>query len=73
MISVFASCNAICGLSPLAYPNTHWGLGTGWVYGLGSIGTLERKMDPTIVYWGYTGIMERTMETTIMGYIGFRF
>ena len=24
----------------------------------------------TIVYWGYIGIMEKKMETTIMGYIG---
>ena len=22
-------------------------------------------------YWGYTGIMEKNMETIIMGYIGF--
>ena len=29
-------------------------------------------METTIVYWGYIGIMEKQMETTIMGYIGFR-
>ena len=23
-------------------------------------------------YWGYMGLMEKKMETTIMGYIGFR-
>ena len=27
-------------------------------------------MDTTIVYWGYNGIVEKKMETTIMGYIG---
>ena len=32
----------------------------------------KEKMDTTTVYWGYTGIMEKIMETTIMGlYIGF--
>ena len=30
------------------------------------------KMETTIVYWGYIGIMEKKMETTILGYIGFR-
>ena len=24
------------------------------------------------LYWGYVGIMEKNMETTIMGYIGFK-
>ena len=24
------------------------------------------------IYWGYMGIMEKKMETTIMAYIGFR-
>ena len=24
------------------------------------------------LYWGYMGIVEKNMETTIMGYIGFR-
>ena len=23
-----------------------------------------------IIYWGYIGIVEKTMETTIMGYVG---
>ena len=27
-------------------------------------------METTIVYWGYIGIMENKMETTIMAYIG---
>ena len=29
-------------------------------------------METTIVYWGYIRIMEKNMETIIMGYIGFR-
>ena len=33
------------------------------VWGLG----LREKMETTIVYWGYMGIMEKRMETTIMG------
>ena len=33
---------------------------------------MEKKMETTTVYWGYIGIMEKKMETTIMGYIGFR-
>ena len=32
-------------------------------------------METTIVYfgviWGYLGIMEKKMETTIVGYVGF--
>ena len=27
--------------------------------------TMEKKMKTTIVHWGYTGIMEKKMETTI--------
>ena len=27
-------------------------------------------METTIVYWGYIGIMENKMETTIIGYFG---
>ena len=27
----------------------------------------------TIVYWGYIGIMEKNMETTIMGFRGLGF
>ena len=27
-------------------------------------------METTTVYWGYIGIMENKMETTIRGYIG---
>ena len=30
---------------------------------------MENKMEATIVYWGYIGIMEKKMETTIMVYI----
>ena len=26
---------------------------------------MEKKMETTIVYWGYIGIMEKKMETTI--------
>ena len=29
-------------------------------------------METTIVYWGYTEIMEKKMETSIMGCIGLR-
>ena len=32
---------------------------------------MEKKMETTIVYWGYIGIMEKKMEITILGYIGF--
>ena len=33
---------------------------------------MEKKMETTIVYWGYIGIMEKKMEATIVywGYIG---
>ena len=27
-------------------------------------GIMEKKMETTIVYWGYIGIMEKNMETT---------
>ena len=27
---------------------------------------MEKKMETTIVYWGYMGIMEKKMETTIV-------
>ena len=30
------------------------------------VGILEKKMETTIVYWGYMGIMENKMETTII-------
>ena len=30
---------------------------------------MEKKMETTIVYWGYEGIMEKEMEAPI--YIGF--
>ena len=30
------------------------------------IGTMETRMEATIVYWGYIGIMENEMETTIV-------
>ena len=32
----------------------------------------EKKMETTIVYWGYIGVMEKNMETTMvyMDYIG---
>ena len=29
-------------------------------------------METTMVYWGDIRIMEKKMETTVMGYIGFR-
>ena len=29
------------------------------------MGTTEKKMETSIVYWGYIGIMEKKMETTI--------
>ena len=34
---------------------------------------MEKKMETTIVFWGYIGIVENKMETTIlcMGFIGF--
>ena len=25
---------------------------------------MEKKMEPTVVHWGYMGIMEKKMETT---------
>ena len=33
---------------------------------------MEKRMETTIVYWGYIGIMEKKMETTIVywGYMG---
>ena len=33
---------------------------------------VEKKMEATIVYWGYMGIMEKKMEATIVywGYMG---
>ena len=31
---------------------------------------MEKKMETTIVYWGYIGIMEKRMEATIV-YYGF--
>ena len=27
---------------------------------------MENKMESTVVYWGYIGIMEKKMETTIV-------
>ena len=27
---------------------------------------MEKKMETTIVYWSYIGIMEKKMETTMM-------
>ena len=29
-------------------------------------GIMEKKMETTIIYWGYIGIMEKKMETTII-------
>ena len=29
-------------------------------------------METTVVYWGNIRIMEKKMETSIMGYLGFR-
>ena len=38
------------------------------------MGIMEKKMETTIVYWGYIGIMEKKMETTVTivywGYMG---
>ena len=36
------------------------------------VGIMEKKMETTIIYWGYNGIMEEKMETTIIywGYNG---
>ena len=28
---------------------------------------MEKKMETTLVFWGYIGIMETNMETTAMG------
>ena len=30
-------------------------------------------METTVVYWGYIGIMERKMETSMVGFRGFGF
>ena len=30
-----------------------------------NMGIMEKKMETTIVYWGYIGITEKKMETTI--------
>ena len=37
-----------------------------------AVGIMEKKMETTIIYWGYNGIMEEKMETTIIywGYNG---
>ena len=47
----------------------YWGLfrksgkENGYYYSiLGYTGIMEKKMDTTIVYWGYIGIMENKME-----------
>ena len=39
---------------------------------LGCMGIMKKKMETTVVYWGYIGIMEKKMETTVVhgGYIG---
>ena len=36
------------------------------------LGLMEKKMEATMVYWGYMGIMEKKMEATIVywGYTG---
>ena len=31
------------------------------------LGSWKIKLEATIVYWGYTGIVDSEMETTIMG------
>ena len=36
------------------------------------LGSREKTMETTIVYWSYMGIREKNVESTIMGYIGFR-
>ena len=33
---------------------------------MGNIGIMEKKMEATIVYWGFIGIREKKMETTIV-------
>ena len=32
------------------------------------MGTLENKMETTIIYWGDLGTMEKKMEATLFGY-----
>ena len=36
------------------------------------LGIMEKKMESTMLYWGYIGIMEKKMESTMLcwGYIG---
>ena len=39
------------------------------------MGIMENNMETTIMlglYWGYMGIMEKKMEITRIGYIGFK-
>ena len=31
----------------------------------GQIGIVEKKIGTTIVYWGYTGMVEKNMEATV--------
>ena len=33
---------------------------------MGNIGIMEKKMEATIVYWGYIGTMEEKMEAIIV-------
>ena len=37
----------------------------------GYIGTMERKMEATIVYWCHAGLREKNMEATMVYYWGF--
>ena len=32
----------------------------------GILGIMEKRMETTIVYWGYIGLMEKKMEATIV-------
>ena len=34
---------------------------------------MEKEMESTIVNWGYVGIMEKNLETTIVGSVCFEF
>ena len=56
----------------IAIPKPSETLFAGFIlHGLGlgaqvSIGIMEKKMETTIVYWGFLGRMENQMETTIV-------
>ena len=33
---------------------------------------MDKNMETATLSWGYMGIVEKKMETTIIGYVGFR-